>query len=247
MNKSVVVVTNHPGDGCTTASALNNVKADEVPSASPDSPPLRALPELKELYIELSDPREQKYDASEPSPFRNLCTNLGIALTTTRFEKHLTSLNLTAPSADDLASLVQSVPPSLCANLKSFFRRLSYLIYLHDDFGSPKYRYLTDTLNAFVAKCPHLRSLSLPYLNKRLRLHPDNDAGLRKLVVPFEDTGHQQANDSDTMRLYLELFPVLMAKGAATVPAHVELWTQSWRCKFVVCTRPSVLYKVREC
>ncbi|KAK3344812.1 hypothetical protein B0H65DRAFT_186409 [Neurospora tetraspora] len=181
---------------------------------------LTDLSELEELDISIVGRHEAVgTSTSEMKPSWYLLTSLKNALTN-RFD-NLTTLGLKAPACD-LASLLQSVSSELCANLRSFYCTLSGC---NIGGGFKPDEDPTDTINAFVKRCPNLRSLSLPYLSRGLRLHPDN-TGLKELIV-FE--GPWNHTNSYLKNLYLELIPVLMSKGAA----QVELWYEGKACKLL--------------
>ncbi|KAK3955867.1 hypothetical protein QBC32DRAFT_9296 [Pseudoneurospora amorphoporcata] len=177
---------------------------------------LTDLPELKELDISIvNDGDALGRSPCDMQPSWNLLTSLESALTN-RFD-NLTTLGLKAP-AYDLASLLQSASPELCTNLRSFCCTLSSFDYW-PEFKS--HENPTESINAFVKSCPNLVSLSLPYLCKGLRLHPDN-TGLKELSA-FED-GPDNPTRSYFESSYLELFPVLMSKTVA----RIELWNVEW-------------------
>ncbi|KAK1776333.1 hypothetical protein QBC45DRAFT_333257 [Copromyces sp. CBS 386.78] len=182
---------------------------------------LTDLPELKELDISIvNDGDALGWWPCDMKPSWNLLTSLESALTN-RFD-NLTTLGLKAP-AYDLASLLRSASPELCTNLRSFYCTLSSF-----DFwpGFMSHENPTESINAFVKSCPKLVSLSLPYLSKGLRLHPDN-TGLKELSA-FED-GPDDQTCSYFESLYLDLFPVLMSKAAA----RIELWNVERDCKLL--------------
>lgn len=93
--------------------------------------------------------------------------------------------------------------------------------------------------------CPNLVTLSLPYLTKGLRLHPENTS-LKELIA---SEGSEDKTLSDLESLYLELFPVLMSKGTA----QIKLWNVHWACKLLrlysplLRTKPAVWVLVISC
>ncbi|KAK3392462.1 hypothetical protein B0T20DRAFT_472282 [Sordaria brevicollis] len=176
-------------------------------------PLLPNLRGLREIEIGISGERYYPYESTcetEGQVFESLNKVL-----TSRLD-NLTTLRLKA-CASVMPSLLRraSFNAYLYENIKSCYLALS------DDPQHPPFSHEnnpTDAINAFVRLCQKLENLTLPYLSKDLRLHPNN-AGLRELVA-FEWPAHQ--DKSCLVGLYLNLFPMLMSERTA----RIELWNK---------------------